>query len=94
MLANLDKFLLLDVRRAGAYETSKSVIAGATWRDPEKVAEWSTSLPQKPVVVYCVYGHEVGQSTAAILRAKGIDARFLAGGIHEWVAAGRPVETR
>ena len=94
VLANLHKFLLLDVRRAGAYAASKSVIAGATWRDPEKVAEWSMSLSEKPVVVYCVYGHEVGQSTAAILRASGIEARFLAGGIHEWTAAGRPLETR
>ena len=94
VLANRENVTLLDVRRAGAYEASNSVISGATWRDPEKVAEWSPSLPEKPVVVYCVYGHEVGQSTAAILRSKRIDARFLVGGLHDWIAAGRPVEEK
>jgi Fe-Mn family superoxide dismutase len=84
---------VIDVRRAGTYESAKDVIAGATWRDPEKVAQWSDNLPQdKPIVVYCVFGHEVGQATAAILRTKGIDARFLLGGIHDWKAAGLPVE--
>jgi len=69
------------------------VIAGAMWQDPETVDEWSKALPTtKPVVVYCVYGHEVGQSTAAILRANGIDARFLEGGIDAWKAAGRPLQ--
>jgi len=43
------------------------------------------------VVVFCFYRYEVGQSTAAILRANGIDARFLAGGIQDWKADGRPM---
>src|SRR5437588_2861358 len=60
VLADPEKFLVLDVRRAGAYEAAKSVITGATWRDPERVEEWSPSLPAKPVVVYCVSGHGVG----------------------------------
>ena len=94
VLADPEKFLVLDVRRAGAYEAAKSVITGATWRDPERVEEWSSSLPAKPVVVYCVYGHEVGRATAAILRSKGIDARFLVGGIHDWTRADRPVEEK
>lgn len=54
--------------------------------------EWATSLPRsRPVVVYCVYGREVGQSTTAILRSKGIDAKYLAGGIEAWKAAGLPM---
>jgi Fe-Mn family superoxide dismutase len=56
------------------------------------VSSWSSSLPQdKPVVVYCVYGHEVGRSTAMRLRAAGVNARFLQGGIDGWKAAGRPL---
>ncbi len=43
------------------------------------------------VVVYCVYGHEVGQSSAARLRHAGISARFLIGGIEDWKKAGRPI---
>ena len=86
---------LSDVRRAGAFQAAKEVIRGAMWQDPEKIEEWSHALPRtKPVIVYCVFGHEVGQSTAAILRAKGIDAKFLVGGIHDWAACGRPTQPK
>ena len=85
----------IDVRRAGAYDAARSVVAGAVWRDPERVHEWASALPKsQPVVVYCVWGHEVGQSTAAILRAQGIDARFLAGGIDAWKTADLPLDAK
>jgi Fe-Mn family superoxide dismutase len=81
---------LLDVRRAGVFEQARTVIPGATWRDPQAISSWSRALPAgEPVVVYCVYGHEVGRSTALRLRAAGINARFLRGGIDGWQAAGR-----
>ena len=85
---------LIDVRRKGAYDAGSAVIAGATWRDPEHVDEWAGALAGKEVVVYCVYGHEVGQSTAARLRDAGVSARFLTGGIDEWKTAGRPVQPK
>jgi Fe-Mn family superoxide dismutase len=44
--------------------------------------------------VYCVYGHEVGRVTALRLRAAGVDARYLHGGIDGWVAAGRPTQAK
>jgi len=95
VLSNKDKGYVIDVRRAEAYRASQEIIAGATWLDPVKVAQWSGSLsPGKPVVVYCVYGWEVSQSTAAILRTQGVDARFLAGGITDWKAAGLPVQAK
>src|SRR4051812_33612240 len=81
---------VLDVRRLGMFEQADAVIPGAHWQDPAEVAAWAGSLaPGKPVVVYCVYGHEVGRSTAMRLRACGVDARFLRGGIDGWKAAGR-----
>jgi len=46
------------------------------------------------VVVYCVYGHEVGRATALRLRAAGFKARFLRGGIASWQQAGRPVQPK
>jgi Fe-Mn family superoxide dismutase len=95
VLSDLDGFTLLDVRRAGAFQAAKEVISGATWQDPEKIEDWSHTLPRtKPIIVYCVFGHEVGQSTAAILHAKGIDAKFLVGGIHDWTARGRPTQPK
>ncbi len=84
----------IDVRRKGAYEAAPELIEGAVWRDPEKVDEWAGELAGAEVVVYCVYGHEVGQSTAARLRDAGVSARFLTGGIEDWKTAGRPVKPK
>lgn len=87
--------LILDVRRAGVFEAAKSRLPGATWRDPAGVAQWAADLPRdRPVTVYCVYGHEVGRATALRLRAAGIDARYLRGGIDGWASAGLPIEAK
>lgn len=86
---------LLDVRRAGVFEQADALIAGAQWRDPADVGSWSAELPRGgEVVVYCVYGHEVGRATALRLRAAGVDARFLRGGFDGWKAAGRPLQPK
>jgi superoxide dismutase, Fe-Mn family len=83
---------LIDVRRAGVYEQAKQVIPGAAWRDPAAVADWAASLaPDAQIVVYCVYGHEVGRGTALRLRAQGLNAKFLRGGIDGWKNAGLPL---
>lgn len=84
--------LLLDVRRAGVFEQARSMLPGARWCDPAQVDRWAGELPSgRRVVVYCVYGHEVGRVTALRLRAAGVDARYLSGGIDGWQAAGRPL---
>jgi superoxide dismutase, Fe-Mn family len=38
-----------------------------------------------------VHGHEVSRATALRLRAAGLNARYLRGGIDSWQAAGRPI---
>ena len=87
--------LLLDVRRAGVFEQAPSMLPAAHWRDPALVAAWGAALPKdQPVLVYCVYGHEVGRATALRLRALGVDARFLPGGIDAWQSAGKPVQAK
>ena len=84
--------LVLDVRRAGVFDQAGTMIPGALRRDPAAVSTWSTELPAgRDVVVYCVYGHEVGRATAMRLRASGLNARYLRGGIDGWQAAGRPL---
>ena len=86
---------LLDVRRAGVFAQADTMAAGAEWRDPAQVDRWAEQLPAgAPVVVYCVYGHEVGRATAMRLRAAGLDARFLVGGFEAWRSDGRPVMAR
>ena len=80
---------LLDVRRAAVFEQANALLPGAQWRDPARVTEWSALLPKdRGVIVYCVYGHEVGRATAMRLRSAGINARFLRGGFDGWKNAG------
>jgi Fe-Mn family superoxide dismutase len=87
--------VLLDVRRAGVYEVAPSRLIGAQWRDPSAIESWATELPtDREIIVYCVYGHEVGRSTAMRLRAAGLQARYLRGGIDGWQAAALPVEAK
>ena len=87
--------LLLDVRRAGVFDAAATMIPGARWCDPAAVARWAIELPSdRDVVVYCVYGHEVGRSTAMRLCAAGVKARYLQGGIDGWQAAGQPVQVK
>ena len=87
--------LLLDVRRAGVFEEATTKLAGARWHDPATVESWAGSLPaDREIVVYCVYGHEVGRATALRLRAAGLHARYLRGGFEGWQAAGRAVEPK
>jgi Fe-Mn family superoxide dismutase len=87
--------MLLDVRRAGVYEQAATAIPGARWRDPADVGRWAAELRAGPeVIVYCVYGHEVGRATAMRLRAAGVNARYLRGGVDGWESAGRPLEPK
>ena len=63
---------------------------------PGATRPWSATgaaeLPtDRDIVVYCVYGHEVGRATALRLRARDCSARYLRGGIDGWQAAGRPL---
>ncbi len=84
---------LLDVRRAQARADDGSDIAGGIWRDPAQWLDWKNEVGmQCPVVVYCAHGHEISQGLTAALRAMGVDARHLEGGISAWKAAGQAVQ--
>lgn len=81
--------MLVDVRRQPAFDQDPQVIPGAARRMPGNVAEWvGTIEPWRPVIAYCVHGHEVSQGVAAALRERGFDARHLDGGLDGWRAAG------
>jgi superoxide dismutase, Fe-Mn family len=63
------------------------------WHDMKQVDEWAEQLPKdREVVVYCMYGFWVSEDTAGALRAKGINASVLDGGISAWRAMGNPTE--
>jgi len=85
---------LIDVRRAAVFDGVTEMVEGAHWRDPALVDEWSQMVPKdRKILVYCVYGHEVGRSTALRLRAAGVDAGFIRGGFDGWKAAGGPLQS-
>lgn len=90
--ALLDRFpapTIVDVRRAPAFERDPTLVPGAIRRLPEACADWAADLDRwRPVVVYCVHGHEVSAGVAQALRERGLDARRLTGGLDAWRAAG------
>ena len=85
MLGTAAAPVIVDVRRCPSFEVDDAMIDGAIRRSPEEAGTWAASLPLgRPVVAYCVHGHEVSQSAAVALRSTGIPATFLEDGIAGW----------
>jgi rhodanese-related sulfurtransferase len=85
---------VIDVRRADDFAGAARLIPSAIHRAPETVEQWRKELPTASIVVYCVHGREVSQDVAATLRAAGIDAVHLDGGITGWTEQGLPTRRR
>jgi rhodanese-related sulfurtransferase len=92
LLAGSDPPAVLDVRRRADRAASPHALPGAEWRDPEAVATWAAELAG-PVVIHCVRGGSVSRSVHAALAERGVQAKFLEGGIDAWRAAGHPVKS-
>ncbi|ABE44419.1 Fe-Mn family superoxide dismutase [Polaromonas sp. JS666] len=83
---------LIDVRRAETFADANDMITGARYADPADVSGWVGTLdPERPVVVYCLHGLDIGRSTALSLRARGVSAQFMEGGIEAWRAVQLPL---
>lgn len=86
-------FALLDVRRTEKRCNDGDHIPGDRWLDPASWLDWKDSIAtDRPAVVYCAHGHEISQGLTAALRAMGVDARYLEGGIAAWREVGGSVE--
>lgn len=84
--------VILDVRRAPAFEAASHTISGALRIAPDALAAAIPHLSRaRPVIACCVHGHEVSQNAARALIDAGIDASFLEGGITAWSEAGQAV---
>jgi rhodanese-related sulfurtransferase len=60
--------------------------------DPTQIGIWADELPKdQDIVLYCVRGGGVSNSVVDALQAKGLNARFIEGGIEGWKAAGGAV---
>ena len=79
----------IEARRAADRDASSDQIPGARWHDPEQIAAWAGTLPKdREIVLYCVRGGSVSNGVVDTLRAAGLDAGFIEGGIEGWKAAG------
>lgn len=83
--------IVVDVRRAADFDSADRLVIPAFHCSPDEVEQWPKNLPPgRPVVTYCVHGHHVSQGVAAALRAMGVEANFLEGGIAGWTEAEMP----
>jgi rhodanese-related sulfurtransferase len=83
ILAQDPDIVLVDVRRASDRDADPDMIPGAVWRDPDKADEWGGGLGDK-AVIYCARGGSISASVQAKLRDRGVDARYVEGGIAAW----------
>jgi Fe-Mn family superoxide dismutase len=84
-----ERLQVLDARPRHYFSKVSDMMAGAIWRDPERVDEWCGELTTAaPVAVYCAYGFHVGCRVTAELRKRGFDARYVRGGLSAWYGIG------
>jgi rhodanese-related sulfurtransferase len=91
----LGSAVVLDVRRESDYAPSHEAVPGSAWRNPERIDGWIEEVPRdREVVIYCVRGGSVSNSVLDRLRAAGVQARYIEGGIEGWKAAGGEVTAK
>ena len=84
--------LILDVRKAPAFDAAPQLIAGALRVAPDALAQAMPQLPRdRELVAYCVHGHQVSQGAAQQLREAGFNAAYLEGGLEHWQQDGLPL---
>ncbi len=88
-VAKRERIQVLDARPKHYFSRIADMMLGATWRDPDRLDEWSNELSASaPVFVYCAYGYYVSRGVTAALRERGFDAKYNRGGLSAWYAAG------
>ncbi len=81
---------LIDVRES--YEHEAGRVAGGRLIELGQLAASADTIGRdKPVVFYCRSGSRSAMATEAFSDA-GFDAHNMAGGLHDWAAAGLPLE--
>ncbi len=85
--------LLVDLRKPAAAAASGVVVAGALRRDPFAFShDDPLTAEPRPVMVFCVHGHEVSRFACALLLLHGRDATYVRGGFEALRTAGAPLE--
>ena len=81
---------IVDVRPDDDFAAHPAAIPGAIRRPFDLVADWAPALAGHAAIIVCRDGAEVSPGVAAWLRASGIPAETLEGGVKGWIAAGLP----
>lgn len=83
--------VIVDVRFDDDFEANPTLIPGSFKHSHEAIAALVPQLAGAKVVVTCKKGLKLSQGSAAMLRALGVTAESLEGGMVAWHAAGQPV---
>jgi rhodanese-related sulfurtransferase len=69
-----EKTIILDLRRNSDYDKDTLTMPAARRFDPDKIAEWSTSIPKdKEIVLFCVHGRSISDASVKYLNASGFN---------------------
>jgi len=79
--------VFFDIRETG--ENAMGTLPGATHMRFPDFLQSSPLKPGQSVVLFCHNGNRSSETCEA-LAARGIDCRFVAGGIEKWIVEGRP----
>jgi Fe-Mn family superoxide dismutase len=91
-LAASGEALLVDLRKLPAVAASGALVDGAERRDPFAFSHDDPLMAEtRPLIAFCVHGHEVSQFGCALMMIHGRDARYVTGGFEALKAAGAPL---
>ena len=89
VLSQPDSAVILDLRRDSDYDKDTVSVPSARRLHPDKIAEWSGSLPKdKEILLFCAHGRSISNASVDYLTKNGYKARLIAGGIDGWRDAG------
>ena len=89
VLSQPDSAVILDLRRDSDYDKDTVSVPSARRLHPDKIAEWSGSLPKdKEILLFCAHRRPISNASVDYLTKNGYKARLIAGGIDGWRDAG------
>lgn len=81
--------VVLDLRRNADYDKDTLTMPSSRRLDPDKIAEWSGTLPKdKEILLFCAHGRTISNTSVDYLTKNGYRARLIAGGFDSWKDAG------
>ena len=83
--------LILDVRGGAEGESPQGVIPGSSPRPLGHILSAPAGRSKGPTILVCRNGREASPAAAAALRAAGVAADTLEGGVEAWSASGMPL---